>query len=231
MFYETSGVPCSFDQLLNFITSIGLSSYIYVLSGIFGLSAFFFRSVFWLRIAVIISGVLGLIFGFLIDQPIVILGNITLVMVNLFQIGLLAIANKPILLPSELKDVYANVFSMMTTKEFLKFIKIGQRRTATDVELCAQGGLSAYIYFLIQGKVNVVKNSNHITTLEKGAFIGEMSFFEKTPYSASVIAEGPIEYVQWDQKQLNELKYKDSRIYMRMLSILGIDLIRKLQNK
>lgn len=81
------------------------------------------------------------------------------------------------------------------------------------------------IYFLLSGEAAIIKEMDTdihipITTVGKGAILGEMSLLENTPASATVEAKGPFTALVIDREEFNRLIDNDHD--------LGYKIVRKL---
>lgn len=62
-----------------------------------------------------------------------------------------------------------------------------------------------YLYVLVRGKVNVVKNKKVLAVLGVGDTFGEIGAMADTPRSAHVIANGECFLLRFDPSQINDL--------------------------
>ncbi len=97
--------------------------------------------------------------------------------------------NKPITVRQLLPQI--QYFAHLTDLELRRFIELGKRqRLRQDEILFNEGDKGDSFYIILEGAVEVFvpKINKHLTTLEKGAFFGELSLLLGIPRTASVKA-------------------------------------------
>ena len=75
-----------------------------------------------------------------------------------------------------------------------------------------------------------LKFGKTIALLNAGDLIGEMSFMSKEPASANAIAAENIKYAYWKHDDLDKLCQKNCYLYNKFISIIGNDLVKKLNS-
>lgn len=204
---------------------------LYLLSGVFLFFGFITRSMLKLRILIAISGLLGAVYGLAIDQTIYMLGQLGLMGLNLLQILLLELNRRPVPLPPDLEPIYERSFTSMSRKEFLHFLALGTRVAEDAATLCKEGEAAVRLCFIIRGQADVTDGDTVLGQIGEGAFAGEMSFLSGAPYSADVVGAGVVDYVSWSHDQLSKMQEKEPQLYIKMLSILGVDVIKKMKTQ
>ncbi|MFT7675776.1 MAG: hypothetical protein ACI845_004203 [Gammaproteobacteria bacterium] len=187
-----------------------------------------FKSLLWVRILLNVSTIIFLVIAFNAQEAIL-AGWITLILfINSIQITILLFDQIAITLPEQSRDIYQRYFSIMTTREFGKIIKTNAFNTVYGTILTREAEIPDKLYIILKGEVEIVKAEQNIATLLPGNFIGEMSFFSNGPASASsrAIKEGQCAF--WTRDDLDKLKQHDLTIYNKFLSIIGCDLVNKL---
>jgi CRP-like cAMP-binding protein len=77
-------------------------------------------------------------------------------------------------------------------------------------EILKEGGVDNWIYFLIYGKVRIIKHNREISVLTRGGdLFGEMRFIEDSPRSASAYAVGDTVCLALDTAYLEQLSGED----------------------
>ena len=80
-----------------------------------------------------------------------------------------------------------NDFSDNDLRSFLRMCKI--RKYEKNEAICEEGKVDKWLYFLIQGKLKVVKAGQQIAIIDKkGEIFGEMGLFDSSPRAASIKA-------------------------------------------
>lgn len=88
------------------------------------------------------------------------------------------------------------------------------------------GAFERRMYILLEGQVNIYltdgKNRVEVAALKKGDFFGEISLFNNTPRSASVIADGTVKLATIDSvEQLKEFLLKNPAFAAKMVHMLA----------
>ena len=121
-----------------------------------------------------------------------------------------------------LKDNIENIQKLMTipalrnfeTRSLTKLLKLSKIREYEDRELIIQEGDSdSYLYFLLQGKVQILKEGLGIGTIDKsGEIFGEMHIIDTMSRSASVKAVGKTVCLAVDTAARKRLKTDDNSL-------------------
>ncbi len=108
------------------------------------------------------------------------------------------------------------------------------RRTsfAKGSSLIEQGHTARTVYLLLSGKAKIESASKGtIAEIGTGEIAGEMSFLERVPASASVIAEDQIEALAIDWKSLEDLFELFPHLASRFYRSLAVNLSRRLRGQ
>lgn len=88
--------------------------------------------------------------------------------------------------------------------------------------LIKEGEIQQKIYWILSGEVYVTQKVGEkyrvMTTLGKGELIGEMSFFDKSVRSATVIAKGEVETLEFSRENFADI-YAASPQWSRRLMV------------
>jgi CRP-like cAMP-binding protein len=83
-----------------------------------------------------------------------------------------------------------------------------------------EGDIQQTIYWIVEGEVYVTRRVGDrykvLATLGKGEFLGEMSFFDKSVRSATVIAKGDVQVLMFTRENFADI-YAASPQWMRRL--------------
>jgi CRP-like cAMP-binding protein len=75
--------------------------------------------------------------------------------------------------------------------------------------LIKEGDVQQEIYWILSGEVYITRKMGNkykvLATLGKGELIGEMSFFDKSVRSATVITKGPVEALVFSRENFQEI--------------------------
>ena len=187
------------------------------------------RDILWLRIILMSAQLVLFSYGIITENYSIIFWNILFFSINAFQVLQLFSERRPIELPAEIVDIYENIFSTMSSREFLNFWNMGSIRNMENQQLIKANSIQESLFLLISGKVSVKNSGKLIAKLERGSFLAEMSFLTGNPSTADVFADGKISYIYWEQEKLNDLKKIDVHLFVKLQNILGKDLTEKVK--
>ena len=100
--------------------------------------------------------------------------------------------------------------------------------------LIEKGEGSDFILLIREGTGSVVLNGDSLYTkrlagVRAGALIGEVGFFDRSPRSATVIADTRMRVDKLDRKDFDELSISDPRIIQTMIQNIALDLATRLR--
>jgi len=99
--------------------------------------------------------------------------------------------------------------------------KFGRRFKDKQI-LIKEGDIQQKIFWILEGEVYVTRKLGGmykvLTTLGKGELIGEMSFFDKSVRSATVIAKGDVHALEFTKENFADI-YAASPQWMRRLLV------------
>ncbi len=107
----------------------------------------------------------------------------------------------------------------------------GTKRTINDgVSIINEGTKSTHVYILLQGSLNVVDSKiGTLAILGSGEIVGEMSFVDNAPPSASVIANGESVVLELSHTALENRMEEDPGFGMRFYKALSFFLADRLR--
>lgn len=209
------------------MTTVLFSNFIFNTGYGLNLLALTVRDILWLR-TILISAQLALMTsGFLTNKLDLAIWNIVFLTINIVQVIRIIKERKYIVLSPDLEEIFQSTFVGMDRSEFLYFWNMGQIHEIENKKIITEGTKQEDISLLISGKVNIIKKRKKISELNKGEFVGEMSFLTGKRASADVKANGAVKYISWNQNKLKSLETLNSKILTKIHSILGKDLAGK----
>ena len=133
----------------------------------------------------------------------------------------------------EEKELYRTVFKQrLKAYEFMRLMRIGEWKTEKSNQiLIKQGESVSDLIFIYEGSATVEVDGNIVTTLGKGAFIGEVSLMTDDPASATVKVNSPARLVRWPQKHLRQMLEKNQRLQDAIKALLFTDMAQKLSKQ
>jgi len=111
--------------------------------------------------------------------------------------------------------------------------KFGKRFKDKQI-LIKEGDIQQKIYWLLGGEVYITRKLGTtykiLATLGKGEFIGEMSFFDKSVRSATVIAKGEVHALEFTKENFADI-YAASPLWSRRLLVSMARRIRQMADR
>ena len=111
------------------------------------------------------------------------------------------------------------------------------KKYADKTVLIKEGDVQQEIFWILSGEVYITRKMGDkykvMTTLGKGELIGEMSFFDKSVRSATVITKGPVEALVFSKENFQEIFAASPQWTKRLLLSLSSrirQMIEKMQN-
>ena len=102
--------------------------------------------------------------------------------------------------------------------------KFGKRFRDKQV-IIREGDIQQKIFWLLEGEVYVTRRVGDkyqvLTTLGKGEIIGEMSFFDKSVRSATVIAKGDVHLLEFTRENFTDIYTASPQWNRRLLVSLA----------
>ena len=190
-----------------------------------------FREILWIRVLLTLGYLLRFFYQFYFSHSMeASFWMIVFVSINLFQIIRILNERRKRYIEPKIIDLYKTIFKDLSSYEFLYFWKIGKLRNKTDGEiLINEGDYSNSINLILDGNVKISNENKEITLLSRGHFVGEISYLTKEPAIAEVVSCGGVTFIEWNNKQLNELKNNNKIFWIKIQNILLIDMIEKIK--
>lgn len=165
------------------------------------------------------------------DAEIFLIANFIFFIINAFQVIRLLLERRPISLPDNLREIYTNLFSVMSRREFLYFWNTGKVNEIKNDFMVQEGEVPKELILIVNGAVSIQKSGREIAKRKRGSFVAEMSFMTGEKASADARAIDTVEYIGWDQDKLSNLKLANPDLMIKIQAILGKDLTKKLKQK
>ena len=105
-----------------------------------------------------------------------------------------------------------------------------KRSVPGGTHLIEEGGPNSSLFILLDGQLDVVDSElGTIASLGTGEIVGEMSFVDDAPPSASVVASGPCTVLELSHQQLEMRIADDAGFGMRLYKALAFFLADRLR--
>ena len=131
--------------------------------------------------------------------------------------------------PAELEAMYEQHFTALPPREFLRWWGLGRTESLPPAPLTRDGAHPEWLYFLMEGNVQVSRGKQVVTEIPAGFFIGEMSLMTGRPANADVDAMAPIVVRRWPRRVLHDLRERDPALWIKVQSAIGLDLVQKMR--
>ena len=194
--------------------------------------SFALRDMMALRIFAIVSGLIGIAYNYLIPAGplwLVIFWLAVFITINAVRIVGIILERRTIEFTEEEAELRETVFSNFSPVEFKKLIRIGEwQNVETGETLAEQGSVIGDLKLLYNGEVKVERDGAEIGRARDGAMIGEISFIQGGPATATVQATKPCRYVSWPGDELRRLLTRNPSMDIAMKHVFSVDLMRKL---
>lgn len=89
-------------------------------------------------------------------------------------------------------------FSILNNEPEIRTFSAGQM-------IFAEGESGDFLYYLIEGEVEISRAGKRLNTLEGGELFGEMALLDDSPRSATAIAKGTVRAAAINQKRFLQL--------------------------
>lgn len=215
--------------ILESILNFSISNLLSTMAGVIMLISFIAKDVLWLRSFLFCAFLLNAMAGIMLGMYTLIIWDVAFCLIHAYHIAVLMIERNPMLLPHELKPYYEHVFNHMSPGEFMKLWKIGELAELNDEMVVRDGEVPEDLLFILDGHMAIEKNGKKLTDLESGFFVGEMSFLSGNSASTDVKAVGPVQCHAWSRTRLAKLKTNQPQLYNKLIAIIGLDLVQKIQ--
>ena len=193
------------------------------------LCALLARDILWLRaILVCAQGNLAL-YGYFGGLHGVAMWNALFVAINLLWVLRILRERRMVRLAPDLAEIHERDFAALSAAEFLRLWGWSEEREFDQARLVEQGGMPSALYYLLGGQVRVVQGPHEVTRLGPGDFIAEMSLLTGRPAIADVVAAGKVRVRLWPAERLLQLRSGNPALWTRVQSLLGHDLVDKIQ--
>lgn len=194
--------------------------------------SFALRDMLALRIFAIVSGLIGIAYNYWIPAGplwLVIFWLGVFIAINVIRIVGIVLDRRGIEFSEEEAELRETVFPNFSPVEFKKLIRIGEWQQVAEGEVLAQqGSIIGGLKLLYNGEVRVERDGAEIGRARDGAMIGEISFIQGGPATATVSATKPCRYVSWPGDELRRLLTRNPGMDVAMKHVFSVDLMRKL---
>ena len=204
--------------------------YLYSVAAVFSFAAYVFSNILWLRIFLIFAALIYIVAGISLGLTSMAGWNAAYLVINSYHAAMILFNKSTVMLPDQIKGIYKEAFTTLTTREFKKIIMTNPYHVYRSGEkIMSEGEDTNELFLLLSGEASVKSSNKEIASITSGDFIGEMSFMSKQPASADVFSKNDVVVAYWTHADLYKLEQKNIKIYNKFLTIVGRDLVKKLK--
>jgi len=194
--------------------------------------SFIVTDMYYLRLIALFAIIFEIIYLYMApDNPlwVFIVWDLIFLSVNIFQIIRLIKQNQTISFTDIEKELFDTMFSNFSKLEFLKLLRVGTWKTLdAGIKITESGQNVKNVHLIFNGIVEVYSQGERIYTLKDGQLIGEMSFMNELPATATTITLTQTKLISWDQDQLRLLLKRNPTLQYAMERVFNKDLISKM---
>ncbi len=193
-----------------------------------------FRNIIYLRTSLIVASVLQIFYTIyslndIFKTPIV--WSVAIIVINIFQVAYILYYKKYMNLSHDERIVLNMMGGKMDILNFKKFINAGEWTTYNENEkIISENESIDKLYYLVEGEAGVRIRENQIASINKGNFLGEMSFLSGELPSATVTTITQTTILCWDKRKLKTMMDRNDDFRHEIYSIFSKDLIEKIIN-
>ncbi len=115
-----------------------------------------------------------------------------------------------------------DLFTGLTTRQLAELARVvAERQVEAGTAIVREGEFDAQMYFIVEGRVRIVKEDVAISALGPGEFFGEIAVFDGERRSASVVAEEPVRLLRLDRQDLFEVMEEHPAIAIAICQTLS----------
>jgi hypothetical protein len=199
------------------------------IAALINVSGMFFRDQFMLRLLVLVSTLLYIMYYIIVPAtPLwdAIAWCVVLIGVNAVVMVLIILDRKQFMLT----DAESRLFRSLLTFSPGEFRKLMKAANWNDVHesrtLTMEGKTPESLFFILDGDIEVSKRDRSLS-LPAGVFIGEIGFLLDRPASATVKVKSGARYVEWSREALSALLKEYPALKTALDARLSIDLAGK----
>lgn len=188
------------------------------------------RTMTKLRIFAVSAGLVSAIYGyFWLNDPVTVFWEVVFVLTNVIQLSILAIENKRALFDEDEQRFVDAAVPNVEKAQAKRLLKAGVwcDAAAGDV-LTREGEIASHLVFVATGAVRIEKFGRIVGVCGHHDFVGEISFMNNQPATATAIVTNSIRYLKFEREKLRKLVDKDKEIRHALETSFNRNLVEKL---
>lgn len=201
--------------------------YLVNLSSILTLISFTVRSILALRFLAIGAQLTFIPYCLLQSPPLwtPVIWNVLFLGVNFFNVVLLLLERRPVVLNADEQKLYNLVFKSLNPREFLNFLTLGEwREGEVGDTLIYPNQPNSYVSILCRGEAIAVLEGEELAKIPEGKLIGVTAVLSGDPVPVEIKLSRPSRYVSWSVLQLRHFTDKKPEIREKLRLIVSQNL-------
>lgn len=170
-------------------------------------SSTFTRRILWLRGALVVAGVLFVIYGLMTSNWTMVFWNSVTSTLHGAQAVRYVQSRREVRLSDSDAQIRNSWFSDVEPFDFQTLWTMGETLDYVDGVLAVEGQQQARMMMILEGTALVDVSGEQVGHLQRGDLVGEMSFLRGTPATATVTSQGRLVVREWDQDRLRTLDH------------------------
>jgi CRP-like cAMP-binding protein len=188
------------------------------------------RDVLWLRALLVLAQFNLSLYSYYRGIDSIAAWNALFVAINLLWVIRILRERRAVRLPEELVRIHGRHFAALQPPEFLRLWGMAKRQSMpAGAVLTRQGEAAPALYFLLRGAVRICQAGREVAQLGAGEFVAEMSLLTGAVASADAETLGEAELMCWPAERLRQLRQRNPGLWTKIQSVLGHDLVAKIQ--
>jgi hypothetical protein len=165
------------------------------------------RRILWLRGALVVAGVMFVVYGIMTDNWTMIFWNSVTSVLHSWQAVRYVQSRRQLTLSDADERVRQTYFADVDPFDFHSLWTMGETREYHEVPLTSEGEEQTKLMLVLDGQALVDMGGRQVGLLHRGDLLGEMSFVSGSPATATVLASGAVVVREWDHDRLHTLDH------------------------
>jgi CRP-like cAMP-binding protein len=165
------------------------------------------RRILWLRGALVVAGVMFVVYGIMTDNWTMVFWNSVTSVLHSWQAVRYVQSRRQLTLSDADEHVRQTYFADVDPFDFHSLWTMGETREYNEVPLTGEGEEQTKLMLVLDGQALVDMGGKQVGLLHRGDLIGEMSFVSGSTATATVFASGVVLVREWDHDRLHTLDH------------------------
>lgn len=194
--------------------------------------SFYLRDMLLLRTVSVVAGIIGVIYNYFHPKGPLWLSIFWLsvfIAINVYRSVSLVLERRQVAFSDEERELHETMFRHFMPVEFMKLMRVAAWKDAAPGEVLAtEGDRLDDLKLIYNGEVSIERDGHEVARARDGTMVGEMSFIQGGPATATVRTVRPTRYLSWPRAELRKLMSRNPTMDVAMKTVLSMDLTKKL---